>query len=76
MDKLRAYIESKKISQAALAELIGVKQPTVSDWLNGNMLPSAANLRTLSRVTGISVDDLIAEKPKRPPSRSANRPAA
>lgn len=63
MQRLQRYLEDEAISQNDLAILVGVKQPTVWEWLNGKSKPSAARLQMLSRVTGISIDDLLsAEK--------------
>ena len=60
MEKLRAYMVKHEISQAQLAELIGVKQPSVWEWLNGESMPRSDNLRKISEVTGLSVDELLA----------------
>ncbi len=59
MHKLREFLESSEMTQATLATAIGVSQPTVSDWINGHMQPSVANLIVIARVTGLSVDELL-----------------
>jgi transcriptional regulator with XRE-family HTH domain len=64
MERLRRYLEEEGISQAELARRAGVSQPTVWEWLNGHSLPSADSLRTLSRVTGVSIDELLAPAKK------------
>lgn len=59
MKRLRKYLEENSISQVEIARKIGVKQPTVWEWLNDESKPSAENLMKLSRVTGLSIDDLL-----------------
>lgn len=59
MDQLRTYMERKGITQAQLAELIGVSQPTVCEWLSGRSTPSTRRLITISKKTGLSVDQLL-----------------
>lgn len=59
MERLREHLVEKEITQADFARRMGVSQPTVSDWLNGKSLPSVANLREISRETGITLDELL-----------------
>jgi transcriptional regulator with XRE-family HTH domain len=61
MEILRAHLQEKGISQVEFAAAVGVKQPTVWEWLNGHSTPSTPRLRKISEVTGISVDDLLKE---------------
>ena len=60
MQKLKLFIDTQ-MSQTQLAEKLGVSQPTVSDWVNGNTRPSFERLADLSRITGISIEDLVKE---------------
>jgi len=59
MERLRQYLDDESVSQTELARRLGVKQPTVWEWLNGESSPSAENLQKLSRVTGVSIDELL-----------------
>lgn len=59
MERLRQYLEDRQITQAQLAQLMDVKQPTVWEWLKGDSKPTADRLVKLSRVTGISIDELL-----------------
>ena len=59
MSKLKRYLEDSEMTQAGLAIAVGVSQPTVSDWINGEMSPSLGNLVVLSRITGIALDELV-----------------
>lgn len=61
MQALRTYLELTSTTQQAFAERIGVKQPTVSGWLNGEYMPSAEMLRRISAETGITADKLLAD---------------
>lgn len=45
--------------------MMGVKQPSVWEWLQGHSLPSAKNLKRLSAVTGLSIDSLLKQTKKR-----------
>lgn len=68
MERLNRWLADTSTTQKALGETLGVKQPTVCDWVNGKTSPSIDNLRELSRVTGISIDELLGAK-KQPASR-------
>lgn len=59
MDRLRRWLADTETSQTGLAELVGVKQPTVWEWINGDSMPSGKNLLRLSDVTGLSIDELL-----------------
>ena len=63
MDRLREYMTNRGLTQAELAALLGVSQPTVSDWLNGNALPSTKKLLKISKKIGLSVDELLKGAP-------------
>lgn len=59
MSKLKKYLEAADMTQAEFATAVGVSQPTVSDWVNGEMSPSLGNLVALSEITGIALDELV-----------------
>ena len=60
------------IVQKELASMVGVSQPTVSDWFNNKTDPSGERLEKLSKIFGVSraailgYDDLVA-----PPTHTA-----
>lgn len=62
MEALRQYLDRQKMSQAQFAEQVGVKQPSVWEWLNGDSNPSIDSLKKISEITGISIDKLLADK--------------
>lgn len=61
MQALRDYLAKHELTQQQFADRIGVKQPTVWEWLNGHSTPSTRNLRLISDETGLSVDELLQE---------------
>ncbi len=65
MQALQTYLKDKDITQAQFAERVGVSQPTVSDWINGHIYPSGEKLLEISRITRLSIDELLANKTKK-----------
>ena len=59
MEALREYMTKHELTQAQLAKMFDVSQPTVSDWLAGNITPSPRKLLTISKKTGLTVDRLL-----------------
>ena len=51
--------ESKKLTQAQLAEMISVSDKAVSRWETGKGFPDVSLLEPLSKALGISVIELI-----------------
>ena len=62
------------IVQKELASMVGVSQPTVSDWFNNKTDPSGERLEKLSKIFGVSraailgYDDLVS-----PPTHTAQQ---
>ena len=57
---LIAYCRKEKgLTQANLAEQLGVSDRAVSKWETGRSLPDAGNMLELSRILGITVDELL-----------------
>lgn len=46
--RIKESRELKHYSQGELARLVGVSQPTISDWENGKTEPTVDNLRSLA----------------------------
>jgi transcriptional regulator with XRE-family HTH domain len=59
MELLAKYLKDTQTSQAVLAQILGVSQPTISDWIRGEKAPSAENLKLIAQKTGLSIDDLL-----------------
>ena len=50
--ELKTYLEKRGISQKAFAELLGLTQPSVSNWLRRGRVP-AKRVPEVSRLTGL-----------------------
>lgn len=59
-ERLRAELRASGISQAALAEQVGVSQQTVSKWLTAETQPRPKLLTSLARALGIDPTELSA----------------
>lgn len=71
MERLREYMTERKLTQGELATLLGVSQPTVSDWISGKMKPSADRLIEISERTGLTVDELLKRRKSEKRKRAA-----
>jgi DNA-binding transcriptional regulator YdaS (Cro superfamily) len=49
----KELLKSKGIKQSALAELMGVSEPTVSHWLSDRIRMPAERVADAERITGI-----------------------
>jgi len=56
---LKRIRKAKKVSQAKLAEALGVCQGTVGDWEMGIREPELKDLPRIAEVLGVGVGDLI-----------------
>ncbi len=57
------YREQFHLTQEELAERIGVSRQTVSKWERGESSPDTENLLKLSKLYGVSIDDLLHRDP-------------
>lgn len=57
-DRLRKAVESAGMSQAKVAELLGVSKQLVTHWIQGRRVPSEAQLRKLAGVIGVDMSFL------------------
>ncbi len=58
------YRKSAGLTQAALAEQLGVTAKAVSKWENGAAKPTTNTIRKLAVVFGVSVEALLTQKEK------------
>ena len=56
---IRQLRESRKLTQAELAEKIGVSSKTISKWETAKGLPDISLLQPLAQALGISVIELM-----------------
>jgi transcriptional regulator with XRE-family HTH domain len=72
VNKVKEICIRKGIVQKELASMVGVSQPTVSDWWNNKKDPSGARLEKLSAILGVGravilgYDELPAAQEKSP----------
>ena len=59
---LEAARVNSRLTQAELAEKLGVSRSTVIDWEKGNREIKTAYLIAFCHVTGFSVDDILLPK--------------
>ncbi len=59
---LYALRKEKGMTQADLAQALGVTNKAVSKWETGEAMPETGLLLPLSRIFGVTVDELLAGK--------------
>ena len=59
MLKLKDIRTAHNLSQTQLAELLGVKPHTVSQWESGTRTPGIITVNKIADALGCSIDDLI-----------------
>ena len=57
--RLAEYRKQNKLSQEALAEKLGLSRQAVSKWERGESSPDTVNLIALSRIYGVTIDELL-----------------
>lgn len=64
-DKLRRLMAEQGLTQTALAERAGVRQPNVSTYLSGGAHPRPTAITKLAAALGVSPEDLCGAAPGR-----------
>lgn len=73
-DRIFNLLKEKGITQSALADKIGVRQATISDWKRKKTTPSAGTIGLIAEILGVSTDYLITGKEYSPsPSQTVNQ---
>jgi transcriptional regulator with XRE-family HTH domain len=65
--KLYELRKQSGLSQEALAEKLDVSRQAVSKWECGESLPDTDNLITISKLYGVSLDELVGNTPEKQP---------
>ena len=65
-ENLKTYRQKNRLTQSKLAKKLYVSRKTVSNWENGRSQPSFQTLNILSKLYGISVDNLLNGRIKKP----------
>lgn len=61
-DILRDIMIDRNLNQTQVADLIGVKQSQVSEWLSGKSNPSYLTCRMICKALDISGDEILGLK--------------
>ena len=61
-EKIKLYREKKNMTQAEIAEVLGVKAATISKYESGTLEPNIESLKKISELFGISIDDLLKDE--------------
>ena len=60
MNLIAQHLADVGLTQRELAERVGVSQPTVSDWVNGEKIPTGDNVPRLAAALGVRPSELLA----------------
>ena len=76
MNNVKKLREGKGYQQKELAIMVGVAQPTISEWEHGKKDPSGDRLRKLSEIFGVNPWEILGyETPQENKKEPADRPA-
>ncbi len=73
-NRLTALRKEKGLSQEELADKLGISRQAVSKWERAEASPDTDNLITLSKLYGVTLDELIGVSPLREPERASAQP--
>jgi transcriptional regulator with XRE-family HTH domain len=59
LDELAALRKKRGLSQQALADMVGVEQPTIQRWEKGKRLPDLDSLQDLAKALGVTPGSLL-----------------
>ncbi|MDO4490982.1 MAG: helix-turn-helix transcriptional regulator [Lachnospiraceae bacterium] len=75
-EKLVFLRKENGLSQLELAELMHVSRQAISRWEVGTAIPSVDNLRFISKLYSVSIDELLDEEVKYPLEKQVNENSA
>ncbi len=61
--KIKHLLDEKGLTQAKVADKIGIEPSAVSCWINGKTIPSSENLSKLAQLVGKEPDELTLNDP-------------
>ena len=62
VERLRELMKEEGLNQVKLAEKVGVKQNTISNWLSGKKEPSITSLWLLADYFNVDIDYIVGRK--------------
>jgi transcriptional regulator with XRE-family HTH domain len=61
-DKLAKLMKEKRYMAKDIAEYCGVSAGAVTHWLNGECMPSIENLKKISQLFEVSIDEMLSRR--------------
>ena len=61
-EKIKKYRENQRMTQAEVAEALGIKSATVSKYESGTLEPNIESLKRLAELFEVSIDELLKEE--------------
>lgn len=58
-ERLERLIKEKKLTQTAVADSVGIRRPTISDWKKNGSYPTADVAVKIAKLLGVSTEYLI-----------------
>lgn len=65
-ERLERLIKEKKLTQISVADTIGIRRPTISDWKKNGSYPPADIAVKIAMLLGVSVEYLVTGQEKNP----------
>lgn len=62
MDRVESILKEKRLTQKELAEDLGLRRPTLSDWKKNGAVPAADICLRIAEYLGVSVEWLVTGK--------------
>lgn len=59
--RIKEVIKEKKVTVVALAGLIGITQPNMSNIVNGKSMPSLETLEKIASALGVNITELFSQ---------------
>ena len=66
---IRYYMNKHSVTQTEICNILGIKMPTFSDWVNAKTYPRIDKIELMANYFGISKADLVEERTATPSSR-------
>jgi transcriptional regulator with XRE-family HTH domain len=73
IDNMRWLRLRKGLTQAALAEQLGLSRRNIENWEQGHREPDLRTLRLLANTLGVTLDELTADPPEPEPVGAGKR---